>query len=123
MPIPKVKEKRVGRAHRESDTLEIALVFFVVFLRQASWWGMSSMPIGPSASQNASPSRLRHARCLKTSWGFLSCLVRGLRKSKVPATKRTNPLNLSIQGVVMARPKRFELLTFWSVARRSIQLS
>ena len=39
MPIPKVKEKRVGRAHRESDTLEIALVFFVVFLRFAYFVG------------------------------------------------------------------------------------
>ena len=31
MPIPKVKESRVGRAHSESDTLQIALVFFVLF--------------------------------------------------------------------------------------------
>ena len=42
MPIPKVKEKRVGRAHMESDTLEIALVFFVVFLSLAYFDGEES---------------------------------------------------------------------------------
>ena len=37
--------------------------------------------------------------------------------------KQQNRPKTHVSGLFLARRKRFELLTFWSVARRSIQLS
>ena len=45
------------------------------------------------------------------------------RKVCKAPTKHQNPPTCMVRGFMLARRRRFELPTFWSVARRSIQLS